>query len=199
MLSVFRGLEPIVASQLLHMKTLTAKRYKWLLLERDEKTKQYRIVPKKKNWTMYKIKAPLWLRKVRESELQLLKWVGSGRCVCLLDGVQVGKQSTLSYIHPDSVTAHSIHPDVDIAWDALTFKKMEQIMIAVKALSELDLCYKPVAHILRGDDVIGIAFEKQSGRPIQYIDRRLVRNLTRYLGPNSYDGTLHSFTTQWLN
>ncbi|KAK1227378.1 hypothetical protein PQX77_009627 [Marasmius sp. AFHP31] len=57
---------------------------------------------------------------------------------------------------------------------------MEMIMVAVKELSELDLCYKPVAHILRGNNVIGIAFERQSGRPMQYVDRRLDGKLRVY-------------------
>ncbi|KAL0056948.1 hypothetical protein AAF712_016435, partial [Marasmius tenuissimus] len=50
---------------------------------------------------------------------------------------------------------------------------MEQMTKIVKELSELDLCYRPVAHILRGDDIIGIAYERQSGRPLQYADKRL--------------------------
>ncbi|KAK1227959.1 hypothetical protein PQX77_009006 [Marasmius sp. AFHP31] len=141
------------------METLQIKKNKLFLLDRDERTNEYRVLPKKKTLTMYNIKAPLWLRKVQESELQLMKWVGCGRCLCRLDGVEV---------------------DVDIAWDLLTFKKMEKIMVAVKELSELDLCYKPVAHILRGNDVIGIAFERQSGRPMEYIDRRLDGKLRVY-------------------
>ncbi|KAK1234034.1 hypothetical protein PQX77_002769 [Marasmius sp. AFHP31] len=141
-----------LGAMLRQIKKLPFKRYKWFVLQQDEKTKELHLAPKKESWTMYKIKAPLWLRKVQENQLQLIRWVGVGRCLCLLDGTEV---------------------DVDIAWDVLTFKKMEQMTKIVKELSELDLCYKPVAHILRGGDVIGIAYERQSGRPIQYTDKRL--------------------------
>ncbi|KAJ8073013.1 hypothetical protein PM082_019881 [Marasmius tenuissimus] len=139
-------------AMLQQMETLAIKTKNGSSFTEIKKTDEYRVLPKRKTWTMYEIKVPLWLRKVQESELQLIRWVGCGRCLCRLDGVEV---------------------DVDIAWDLLTFKKMERIMVAVKELSELDLCYKPVAHILRGNDVIGIAFERQSGRPMQYVDKRL--------------------------
>ncbi|KAL0574034.1 hypothetical protein V5O48_007918 [Marasmius crinis-equi] len=134
--------------------TLRPKRYKWYLLRQDEKTKEYQLMPKKSTSTLYKIKPPLWLRRVQESELQFIRWYGQGRCHCVLDDQQL---------------------DVDIAWDPVAFKKMEQMLARLQHLSEADLIYKPVAHVMRGDDVIGVAFETGFGygRPIQYTDRRL--------------------------
>ncbi|KAF9261993.1 hypothetical protein L218DRAFT_945540 [Marasmius fiardii PR-910] len=41
--------------------------------------------------------------------------------------------------------------------------------------SELDVCFKPVVHVLRGDDIIGIASEKRAGRELRYSDKRMVR------------------------
>ncbi|KAG7087748.1 hypothetical protein E1B28_013689 [Marasmius oreades] len=155
--------DPFITSdrpaQELHLKlilqlseVIPIERYKYLYLYQDEKTNEYRLVPKKKSHTLYKIKSPLWLPTVQESELQLIRWIGWGRCVCLLRGDQI---------------------EVDIAWDTVTFRQLEKITNVVKVLAELDVCFRPIAHVLRGSDIIGLAYEKRAGRGLQYSDRRL--------------------------
>ncbi|KAF9262008.1 hypothetical protein L218DRAFT_945553 [Marasmius fiardii PR-910] len=144
-------LRKILDIQLELLETVSIERHKWLYLFENDK-KEFRLVPNHKSHTLYKIKTRLWLRTVQEGELQLLRWIGWGRSVCLLNGEQ---------------------REVDIAWDTETFSRMESTMKLLKIYSELDVCFKPVAHVLRGDDIIGIASEKRAGRAIRYSDKRL--------------------------
>ncbi|ESK93285.1 hypothetical protein Moror_14548 [Moniliophthora roreri MCA 2997] len=128
------------------------KRAQPLYLTFDSKKQRYSLVPKRIN-EPYNITATLWLPKVQESEFQLIRYWGWGRSICVWKGRQI---------------------EVDLFWDSSRYQQLNDEMHSVKALSSLDLCFTPVAHVLRGKSVIGLAFERTSGRSVRYGDRKLV-------------------------
>ncbi|KAK7045408.1 hypothetical protein VNI00_007661 [Paramarasmius palmivorus] len=118
----------------------------------SDKRKDYKLVKNMKKEST-KVTVPLWMPKVQIGEFQLIRWVGWNRGVCLWKGR---------------------HLDVDIAWASGMLEKLNQQMNGIKLLSRLDLCFAPVAHVLRNDLVIGIASERMSGRAPRYGDRSLI-------------------------
>ncbi|KAK7053025.1 hypothetical protein VNI00_004346 [Paramarasmius palmivorus] len=123
-----------------------------LRLKYSHKSKDYKLV-KKTQFEDTKITVSLWLPKAQINELQLIRWIGWNRSVCLWKGRQL---------------------DVDIAWASGMIAKLDKIMNGIKLLSQLDLCFQPIAHVLHKDSVIGLASERLSGRAVQYGDRSLI-------------------------
>ncbi|KAL0574032.1 hypothetical protein V5O48_007916 [Marasmius crinis-equi] len=128
-------------------------RVTWMDLYHDGAGNNCRLVPRSMHGATYKITSPTWLPFVQESDIQLIKWVQWGRSLCLLRGQRVV---------------------VDIGWDDKSLLWLDDTMKNLKTLAELDLCYQPLAHVLRGKDVVGLVYEDFDGRHTRYTDKRTV-------------------------
>ncbi|KAL0952619.1 hypothetical protein HGRIS_006869 [Hohenbuehelia grisea] len=111
----------------------------------------FRLVQKDR--PMYEVTCTPWAPLVEERDITITQWITPEERHGLWKGKEV---------------------DIYMGWADDVLERVEQMMVAYRALHGLDLTYEVLGHLTRDGTIIGLITEPAYGRSVEFCDRSIV-------------------------